>query len=620
MVSEIKKIRSVAADSSDDPTSELEVLSVDLIPTEEELEMDANTFALDGDDPGSDSVQVLQSDLRSKDERISNLQFDIEQLRARWIGLEKEIGAREELTDILQKDLRAAEKRIRAKDKKLARTDRKLNAQIQKLDAISVAAEESSQAAAKLREQLDAAAELAASDSEKIQQLNADLDAARKAAPDDETRERLIASQRIEFAELQTYIDGRKSDWERQISELQAATDLVDSQATSITDLRQQLSDSLADSERERRKKREIKQALKESTAREKVLQAEARNRQTQIEHFTNVEQKISAKVIAELHGTLAECNQRISHLEAQVIRSESYADDMRDQLGNTQEIAAGIESRHEELVSGRETATATISDLEGQLEFERDRTATLHTLNESQEQEFDLATQSLRKDLDDAQKALEKHQLVNEQLTSDLIDSKSFRQALEQQYESASETHKTELKELRRRIRELETRSEDMHRKLGNKDNAISALLNELANKSHTIESIDEIENVIHEIDDRMSEKIDDRVVGDRDRPTRLLVGTIDGQELRFPLFKDRLTIGRTVQNDIQLRAQHISRRHAVIISDEDGTRIVDWGSKNGVYVNTSRISEQTLTSGDRVTIGTAEFVYEELLKRPAE
>jgi molybdopterin converting factor small subunit len=145
----------------------------------------------------------------------------------------------------------------------------------------------------------------------------------------------------------------------------------------------------------------------------------------------------------------------------------------------------------------------------------------------------------------------------------------------------------------------------------------AVSALISELARKSQTIESIDEIGSVISEIDDKMSERVEERNDHDRERPTRLLIGVIDGQELRFPLFKERLTIGRTQQNDIQLKAQFISRRHAVILSDEDGPRIIDWGSKNGIAVNGTRVSEKRLSDGDKVRIGTAEFVFKERQKR---
>lgn len=51
--------------------------------------------------------------------------------------------------------------------------------------------------------------------------------------------------------------------------------------------------------------------------------------------------------------------------------------------------------------------------------------------------------------------------------------------------------------------------------------------------------------------------------------------------------------------------------------MTEGDVTRVVDWGSKNGVYVNSNRVTEYFLASGDVVTIGDAKFRYEERPKR---
>ena len=108
-------------------------------------------------------------------------------------------------------------------------------------------------------------------------------------------------------------------------------------------------------------------------------------------------------------------------------------------------------------------------------------------------------------------------------------------------------------------------------------------------------------------------------RANSDRERITRVLVGRFGSQELRFPLFKNRLTIGRTEDNDIQLKTSYISRRHAVILTEGDATRVIDWGSKNGVFVNSERVKEHLLSNGDIVAIGNVKFRYEERPKRDA-
>ena len=50
---------------------------------------------------------------------------------------------------------------------------------------------------------------------------------------------------------------------------------------------------------------------------------------------------------------------------------------------------------------------------------------------------------------------------------------------------------------------------------------------------------------------------------------------------------------------------------------ADADVARIIDWGSKNGVYANGERVKEHFLEHGDVITIGNARFRYEERRKR---
>ena len=177
---------------------------------------------------------------------------------------------------------------------------------------------------------------------------------------------------------------------------------------------------------------------------------------------------------------------------------------------------------------------------------------------------------------------------------------------------------------EIRPRIKALELenrrlRSEvtDSLEKLDTRGRAITDLLAELAKKSQRHEHVTASQDTEQRADERRSESIDQPHSGEKDRYTRLLVGTVDGQELRFPLFKNRLTIGRSAQNDIQLKAAFVSRRHAVLVTDQDTARVIDWGSKNGVYVNSSRITEHFLDNNDVVTVGIVNFRYEERPKR---
>jgi hypothetical protein len=256
------------------------------------------------------------------------------------------------------------------------------------------------------------------------------------------------------------------------------------------------------------------------------------------------------------------------------------------------------------------------IAELGRQLESERLSSIKLCEQLDAMRSEFDADISRVQFELTTAQRTIADHETIHEQLTADLFDSQSFRQVLESQLEKTEESSETLIRTLRQKIKRLEHQHDDDRHKISHKDGAIAALLNELANRSSTSKGAREIGNAIpNEPDVEPDISHDDKSV--TDRITRLLIGNVDGQELRFPLFKDKLTIGRTRNNDIHLKAQFISRRHALIVTENDRTRIVDWGSRNGIAVNKQPVTEQVLRSGDIVTIGNADFRYEERPKR---
>ncbi len=78
-----------------------------------------------------------------------------------------------------------------------------------------------------------------------------------------------------------------------------------------------------------------------------------------------------------------------------------------------------------------------------------------------------------------------------------------------------------------------------------------------------------------------------------------------------RFVMTKDTTTAGRHPESDIFLDDITVSRRHAEIVRDEDGFKIVDKGSLNGTYVNKTRVEESHLTSGDELQIGKFKLVF---------
>lgn len=516
MANENKNTKELVSED-DDPTSELEALTwrqtvedarAGFLAESEAKTCDFDRPVATGSDE-SDAIEILKSDLESRSETIDRLQFDIEQLHARWLGLETEIKAREELTGTLTREL--DELRVA-----LARREKRLHKRDQSIKALKT----------EIRDRDDRNRELETSNAELAARL--------------EESESSLGELRVEF---ETVRDDLESISER--------------------------------------------------------------------------EQSVSQDRIIEQDGQLASRDNLIEELRSQIQRTESYADGIRQQLHDRVSAIEDAESACDRLETALGESAAKIDSLSEEravaVQSRDGLQKELDSIHAAHEDEI----RKIRFELGEAQETAAQRELVNEQLAADLVDTRGFKEDLERMLSESEEKRQARIAELEIEVVQLRDKVEQHEQSIATKSEAINCLLAQLSDKTRQIESIGELENVIHDIDDRMSERFVDKPAAERDRVTRLLVGTIDNQELRFPLFKDRLTIGRTQQNDIQLKAPYVSRRHAVVVTEGDSTRVIDWGSKNGVYVNSNRVTEHFLSSGDMVTIGTAEFRYEERAKR---
>src|SRR6185436_4195241 len=78
-------------------------------------------------------------------------------------------------------------------------------------------------------------------------------------------------------------------------------------------------------------------------------------------------------------------------------------------------------------------------------------------------------------------------------------------------------------------------------------------------------------------------------------------------------PLSKDTISIGRTPENDIELKDSLISRKHTSIVKKGDRYVVYDLGSSNGTFVNRERIEMHPLEPGDVIRVGDSELHYVE-------
>ena len=87
----------------------------------------------------------------------------------------------------------------------------------------------------------------------------------------------------------------------------------------------------------------------------------------------------------------------------------------------------------------------------------------------------------------------------------------------------------------------------------------------------------------------------------------------SLEGSVIReVSLDKERVTIGRKPQNDIQIENLAVSSEHARLEPDQHGWRLVDLGSRFGTLVNGIPATTRHLEDLDRITVADCEFIFE--------
>ncbi|HMD51676.1 MAG TPA: FHA domain-containing protein [Solirubrobacteraceae bacterium] len=84
------------------------------------------------------------------------------------------------------------------------------------------------------------------------------------------------------------------------------------------------------------------------------------------------------------------------------------------------------------------------------------------------------------------------------------------------------------------------------------------------------------------------------------------------DGSAMRtVPLTREWTRIGRSLAADVRFDDPTVSRRHALIVRQADGVRLLDDRSLNGVFLNGERVDGQTLKDGDEIIIGRYRLMF---------
>jgi len=655
MANENNNIKELVSED-DDPTAEFDVADIREAVSARaavEMESDANTYGAGnrgaGAQSGSQSIPELQQDLDQRTKTIGRLQHDIEQLRAKWLGLETEIGAREEIVNNLNRQVDELNIDLDRKDKLLKKRNKAVktlkseirdrdeqhrllvqeHTEIERLltEHRSSESEHATTLGNSLRE-IDEARSKLQSAQDQIITLEADL----------EIRSESHQILEQQHAALDQDLAEQRSSNAENIAAIGKANSKSDALRIELTSAEEKIVS--LETEAARRDERYASLETKNADLGQKF--EDYRKTAADDKSALDATERDLEKIRTELDAVLNQGPPEIvleqtssadtKDMLSQLTRTEEYADTLRRKVQDLIEAQGNVSAERDSQNRALDQMTERNSALTEELAAANESLADNQTAIEKQRNDHENEIRTLRFELDEAQNTVAETSDMNSQLASELMDTRGFKSDLESMLSQNDEQSQQRIEDLEEQIKRLSKATENFEQKLDTKSTAINVLLGELAKKSEQIDSIGEIEEVIQDIDDRMSGRIDESVSretkpeadtgqtgNERDRVTRQLVGSIGNQELRFPLFKNRLTIGRTHENDIQLKTSYISRRHAVVLTEGDNTRVIDWGSKNGVFVNAKRVKEHFLSNGDIVSVGNAEFRYEERQMRDA-
>ncbi|HSZ70165.1 MAG TPA: FHA domain-containing protein [Solirubrobacteraceae bacterium] len=87
--------------------------------------------------------------------------------------------------------------------------------------------------------------------------------------------------------------------------------------------------------------------------------------------------------------------------------------------------------------------------------------------------------------------------------------------------------------------------------------------------------------------------------------QPGEYLLYEEDGETRVVALTREWTRVGRSLAADVRFDDPTVSRRHALLVRQADGVRVLDDRSLNGVFVNGERVEWRMLEDGDEIVVG---------------
>jgi DNA-directed RNA polymerase subunit RPC12/RpoP len=103
-------------------------------------------------------------------------------------------------------------------------------------------------------------------------------------------------------------------------------------------------------------------------------------------------------------------------------------------------------------------------------------------------------------------------------------------------------------------------------------------------------------------------------------EQPGDYLLYEESGEVRTVALTREWTRIGRSLVADVRFDDPTVSRRHALIVRQPDGVRLLDDRSLNGVFVNGARVEGKALKDGDEIIVGRYRLTFTSIAPDAAE
>ena len=101
---------------------------------------------------------------------------------------------------------------------------------------------------------------------------------------------------------------------------------------------------------------------------------------------------------------------------------------------------------------------------------------------------------------------------------------------------------------------------------------------------------------------------------------PGKYLVYEDGSNHQIVPVQREWTRIGRSLAADVRFDDPTVSRRHALLVRQADGVRVLDDRSLNGVFVNGERVDWRAVDDGDEILVGRYRLVFLRVAEVAAE